>query len=276
MSTVEEIRAGVDWLSMTLGHEDTYNAEWRFKCIKHLTDLAGAGYHIHDRALLGYRGLSAGNNFVGSREDGHLVQWTGHHAQEAFDVSFHPRANIPRIDVQVTVRFLLMPPNLTKTYYEQAESAIDELPVGRKRKVWCISGSDGGGTVYIGSPNSLQRCRIYNKEVQSEDPAYTRCWRYEVTFKGQLAKVVYQGLPKYPLLRAQQCANIVHIWLTKRGLSLPWEEDETAGVLPIIKTLPSDVESTLWWLDKQVKPALRKLRDAGYQEQAFAALGITE
>ena len=167
-----------------------------------------------------------------------------------------------------------MPLDIIDRAYEQAQSAARELSHGRKRKIWKIVGNSGGETIYIGSWNSGQYGYIYNNEVQSEDPLYTRCWRYEVRFKNDLAKQVYHQLAQPQDSRLNACATIVRQWFLARGITVPWDCDTGTVFLPIIKTQPSDIERTLWWLERQVRPPLQRVIEAGFYDKALLALGI--
>jgi hypothetical protein len=274
MPIIEELRSGVDWLSLTLGTEDPYNAEWRLKFTRYLESLTNAGYRLIPRAMLGYSGISAGNCFVGAREDGYLMQATGYHAEAAFNDMFHPNASVPRLDLQVTVKFDEMPTNIVDDGYEQSASANRELPLSRQRKIWKIVGSSGGETLYIGSWHSSQYGYIYNKEVQSEDPAYTRCWRYEVRLKHEYAHTIYRTIERWGSSRQIFIAAFVSEWFGNRGLVVPWTSDDIGDILPIVKTRPSDVERSLEWLERQVKPTIQRLVDLGLMDEVAKALGI--
>lgn len=274
MSIIEQLRAGVDWLAQTIGNDEVYNAEWRYKCNQWLSRVADSGFPLRERGLLGYRGMSAGNCFVGTREDGHLVQFTGHHAGEGFQQIAHPRANVSRLDLQVTVKYDLMPLDIIDRAYEESASANRDIPNERKRKIWKIVGDQGGETLYIGSWKSAQYGYIYNKEVQSGQPEYGRCWRFEVRFKQQLARLVCDRLMGNPELLPELCATIVSQWFRARGVQVPWSVATGLEPLPAIKSLPTEIERTLWWLERQVKPPLKRLIDAGFMDQALIALGI--
>lgn len=274
MSGIETLRSGVDWLSMTLGLTEPYNAQWRRNGTKYIENLSATGYSVRPRALLGYIGVSADNCFIGVREDGTLLQLTGFHADLAFEDVWHPTARVPRLDVQVTVQWDILPTNVIDIAYIKSVSAANELPRGRRRKVWKIVGNNGGETLYIGSSSSEQYGYIYNKEVQSEDPLYTRCWRYEVRFKNDLAQGVFKQLQLPEFERHQMIAAIVGLWFMKRGVDVPWTADQLGDILPIVKTRPSDVERQLQWLERQVKPVVNRLDTAGFMDQAMRALGL--
>lgn len=274
MSSIEVLRTGVDWLSLTLTNDAPYYNGWRRDCTRLIEDMASTGYSIKHRAMLGYIGVSADNCFIGARDDGTLLQLTGFHADLGFETAYHPGARVPRVDIQVTATFDVMPTDIIDKAYIKSVSAANELPNGRKRKVWKIVGNNGGETLYIGSSSSDQYGYIYNKEVQSEDPLYTRCWRYEVRFKNELAKQVYSQLVLAPSERHRVIAQLVGSWFGLRGVDCPWTAADVGAILPIVKTQPSDIERSLWWLERQVKPVINRLDAAGVMDQAMRALGL--
>lgn len=274
MSSIEVLRSGVDWLSLTLTTDAPYYNGWRRDCTQLIEDMASAGYSVRHRAMLGYVGISADNCFIGARDDGSLLQLTGFHADLGFEEATHPSARVPRLDIQVTVTFDTMPTDIIDIAYVKSVSAAQQLSNGRKRKIWKIVGNNGGETLYIGSSKSEQYGYIYNKEVQSEDPLYTRCWRYEVRFKNELAAQVYHQLVLAPSTRHKVIVELVGSWFELRGVNVPWTDASVGAILPITKTQPSDIERSLWWLERQVKPVLNRLDAAGVMNQAMRALGL--
>ena len=137
-----------------------------------------------------------------------------------------------------------------------------------------MEGDDGGYTLYIGSPSSDQRCRIYNKAIQSEDLAYVRCWRYEVIFRNEYATAITEGLLLAGEERARHCGHIVAEWLLLRGIAPPWNPLLHGHPLPLFNEVPSTAEKKLTWLRDQVRPALRWLIQNGFTDEAAGALGL--
>jgi len=275
MLDIIERRAGIDWYTQTLVHQEGHYAEWRHRAFACLEELEREGYVVKTGGFMGYRGLMAGSCLVGTRADGTMVQFSGQHADRYFTAARLAEATTTRLDVQVTAKFEEMPVVLARVYYSPSPSAMGDISNGRKLKRTYIEGSDGGATLYIGAPSSLQRGRIYNKEVQSEDPKYEKCWRFEVTFKKELATAVAAKLAEHRHTRVTVCSQIVKEWFGRRGVECPWYDGEHSTLLPIIRSLPTDVEKRLRWLERQVKPAIRVLAEMGYANDAYTALGIS-
>lgn len=273
---IERLTAGIDWISGTLGNDEEDYHEWRRQCYTALERVVGEGYVYGPRKLLGYEGHSAGNCFVGENNTGSYAQFTGERADWAFDYIYHERAHYSRIDLQITVKRDVMSQSEGKRCYRAAERNNEGLPIGRRRKLWFISGSDGGYTFYLGSPSSEQRGRIYNKEVQSEDIDFVRCWRYEVVYRNELSTRLAATIATSDVERAKQCLSQVLTWLNQRGVSIPDVGNRHAEPLRAVRTRPTDVETKLRWLKEQVSPSVRYLLDLGMREVTLDVLGLTD
>ncbi len=272
MPTVEQLFAGVDWFSATLPSTAPNYAEWRNRGVKSIERIAKQGYVIKPRGLLGYYGVSAGNCFVGEREGDSLMQFTGHHADEAFNSVYRADMHVARIDIQVTVKTVERILDVAKTAYAAATADNDSIPQGRRRKLVLIVGSDGGDTVYIGSPSSDQRGRIYNKEVQSEQPEHTRCWRYEAVFRNGAAAPISAAVYASGGNRANICQKIAAAWFGKRGVDVNWFFSGVLEPMSLKRTLPTDVEAKLRWIDVQVRPTIRYLCELGFRDTLLLSL----
>lgn len=266
MYTVEAVTAGVDWLTATLPTTAKHWAVWLNDNLHMLDTIAAQGYELYTRDMQGYSGVSAGNCFVGSRDDTHIVQLSGHHSDEHFDTVYRSDAHVSRIDIQVTVKFDDMPSDIAKGAYNGAMSANLLLPAGRRRKIYIIQGSDGGDTCYIGAPSSDQRGRIYNKAVQSEDISYERTWRYEVTFRNEIATTIAAHISRSGERRREVCRNICCEWFQGRGAQIAGVIPSDARILSPIRSLPTDVERKLGWLRNQVSPTVRYLVELGFAD----------
>lgn len=270
---VEEVRAGIDWLTMTMPGECDQNDRWYLLCIHQLTVVRDMGYVMTPRRLLGYEGWSAGNCFVGVRNDGVMAQFSGFKADAAFRELYRSDAHISRLDLQVTVRFVDMPHDVARKAYRDATDHNNGLNGARKRKLYIILGSDGGDTCYIGSPSSDQRGRLYNKEVQSEEPSYTRTWRYECVYRNSVATILASDIwSRIGALERTVCA-VVDRWYRERGVCPAFDPQGSDIPLPLARTLPTDIETKLRWLNQQVRPTIQYLLELDMLEEVDTALG---
>lgn len=271
-SNIEAITAGLDWITLTLPADKATAGIWIEHCLHVLDDIAKEGYELKYRTIQGYYGVSCGNNFVGSRDDGHMVQLTGHSANEHYIRVYRPDAHISRVDVQCTVKYKEMPNDIARNIAESTAHSNQFLSRARHRKTILITGSDGGDTLYIGSPSSEQRARIYNKDVQSEDIAFMRCWRFEIVYKNDLATRLCISTPLQAIERAEWAKSVVYAWLAARGTCMLWGRECAAITLPLARMLPTDVERRIGWLRKQVAPTIRKLIQANHTTEVLEIL----
>jgi|SRR6267378_238670 len=273
---IEVVNAGIDWLTATLPVEASMSADWYGRGLRYLQYIQKQGYELKERSLLGYTGLSCGNCFVGARDSDYICQWTGYHADDGFDAIYRPDMHISRIDVQVTVKYAVMPLTIAREAYRDAITSNEALPNTRRRKLFIIIGSDGGDTFYLGSASSDQRGRIYNKEVQSEDVTYLRTWRYETVFRNNHATSISGHIYTHSSNKAQICADICAKWFTARGVACAWHNNDNALPIPLVRTLPTDIERKLHWLEMQVKPTIKLLCELGFRDILLASLGLSE
>lgn len=271
---IEERRSGVDWISCTLGVNELDYHVWRGDATHALEVVAKEGHQVVPRRMLGFEGLSAGNCFVGQNETHTYAQFSGSYADMAFEYVMHPKVHVSRIDLQSTVKLVIMDKNIAKGAYREATLANKSLPESRRRKLWIIVGSDGGDTFYLGSASSEQRGRLYNKEVQSEDILYSRCWRYEVVFKNDLGSAIAREIPEAPDNRAAFCNAAVKAWYQRRGVLCALLGGSTDLILPIIRTKPTDIERKMHWIAKQVYPTVAYLCEQGYRDTLLVLLGL--
>lgn len=272
MPVVERLYAGIDWLTLTVGNDAEGIAEWRNRGIRALESLQRDGYVLKPRGLLGYYGVSAGNCFVGEREVDSMMQFTGPHADRFFDSVYRSDAHVSRIDIQVTVKTVERHANVAKEGYQAATKDNDSLPATRRRKLSIIMGSDGGDTLYVGSPSSDQRGRVYNKEVQSEQPEHTRCWRYEVIYRNSRATPIAGAIYGRGSDHTDICVKYAAAWFGLRGVDVNWFFSGVLQPQPLIRTLPTDVEAKLRWLETQVRPTIAYLNELGFRDTLLQML----
>lgn len=274
---IDEVRAGIDWLSCTLAEEASGVGRWAAECIDIIAKVGDDGHTVQPFGLNGYKGVLSGGCFYGKREDGRYLQLSGSYAQRFYRLIARSDLNISRLDLAVTVKFRTMPIDLGRQAYDAAIEADRSVQSSRRRKIWYMSGSDGGYTLYIGAPSSDQRARIYNKEVQSDVSEYAKCWRYEVVLRNKLATQQFDSLSTAsevytPIIVSSVCWS----WFLVRGVAVPWTNDTEAAILPIQVQATSDAEKKLSWLTKQVRPAVKWLIEHGYKERVFNALELPE
>ncbi len=262
----QTVYSGVDWISGTLGRDELDNQTWLHDCLHALSDVQAYGNTYKRRSLLGFDGWESGGCFVGSNETMHYAQFAGKYANDAYTMLDHPKVHISRIDVQITVQYDI---ELIKEGRFQYASAIHHnkgLPEHRQRKIHLYAGSDGGDTVYVGSPSSDTRGRVYNKAKQSGDAAYERSWRYEVVYRNQHAASMFRRAIDASSEATAIVLSEVLEWYASRGIMVLDVRRTGGNAITPPKQPKSDVERKLRWIRNQVVPTIRKLAELGYAE----------
>jgi DNA relaxase NicK len=272
MDSVESLEAGIDWFSGTMHIEGGNVVQWREAAMELLRERITDGNKVEARSLYGYEGFWAGGAFVGSSQERIYVQFSGTPADAAFKRLYSDDMHLARLDLQVTARFRVYTADVVNRAYEGANAINLTLPNSRRRKLVVYSGNDGGATLYIGSPTSEQRCRIYNKEIQSERPEYERCWRYEVVLRNDYAGAMGKALRARPQAHTAVICDAVGAWIAQRGVSPPWTVRDAANAVPRVRRDPTDTERALWWLSSQVRPTVQQLIAKGFADVVHSIL----
>ncbi len=262
----ETVYCGVDWISGTLGRDNEREQLWLHNCLSALEEVQLLGNTYKRRSLLGFDGWECAGCFVGSNETMHYAQFAGKYANDAYIAFSHHKVHISRIDLQITVQYNIELQKEGRYQYARAIHHNKSLPEHRRRKINLFAGSDGSDTVYVGSPSSNTRGRIYNKDKQSLDKAYERCWRYEVVYRNENAASVFATV----LSAASQTTDVilseVLTWYAKRGVNVLDVVSGSGTSIELPKSPPTDVDRKLKWIRNQVIPTIRKLAELGYAE----------
>lgn len=262
--TVEAVTAGVDWISATLGREEIGNQSWMYDALHALELIAMAGNVYKRRSMLGFDGWESAGCFVGSNDKLHYAQFAGHWANDAYLYLEHPKVHISRIDLQTTIKYSEELLKEGRFQYARAIAHNKVLPTHRQRRIHLFAGSDGGDTIYVGSPSSEQRGRLYNKSKQSGEQAYERSWRYEVVYRNNYAAVVYRTVLAAVLPHSDIIVQTVIEFYRERGINILGMDDWRGNPIEPPKATPSDAGRKLAWIKDQVVPTIRKLAEMGY------------
>lgn len=275
MANVVKITAGIDWITATLPEYHSNRGSLGVYGHSLLRDMETEGYQMVERRIQGYSGFGCGNCFIGYRDDGTMAQFTGRHADVAYNIIASLEPNFPRLDVQVSAQFDDMPSNVAKEAYTDTRRRAMKDPEHRRRKVYITVGSDDGVTCYVGSPGSKERGLIYNKQIESKDPLYANTWRWEVRFRNDAADRVYAVLGVDDEQFRVKCLKLVGTWYKERGSIPIWFNGMDMLPLPPERTLPTDIERKLQWLSTQVRPTIEYLQSAGYGARILSSLGLS-
>jgi hypothetical protein len=207
-------------------------------------------------AFRGFRGLNKDGVFIGYREydDRVLVQGIGSSANRAILI-FQQRSqgkkySIARFDAQITFAI------------DDADRTIMFCSPKKLYKAMRITSvSERGETLYIGSPTSAYRLRVYNKSAQSGlKPQEGEYIRFEIVFRNTLADSAYKAyldgdMRAYFLGYLSQMVDEVTLNLVRHIL----DKDKTIEPRVFEVEDNKGIEGTKMWLENVVMPCIQKL-----------------
>jgi len=272
LATAQTVFSGVDWISATLGRDELDDQSWLMDNLSALWNVQALGNVYKRRSLLGFDGWECAGCFVGSNETMHYAQFAGKYANDAYHMVEHPKVHISRIDLQVTVQYDVELLKEGKYQYARAIHHNKSLPTHRQRRIHLYAGSDSSDTVYLGSPSSDVRGRLYNKAKQSNDPAYERSWRYEVVYRNEYAFRMFRHVVEAGTTASAIICEEVASWYAERGVIILDVGNRRNIALAPLTRPETDVETKLRWIREQVVPTIRKLAEMGYAEELMETI----
>lgn len=237
-----------------------------------MEQLAGEGESAQKLRRLQYEGYSVGPLAYFWGEDLGFIEASGEHAPILFDLAEGYDVRATRIDLQVTCWGEGIGPGIGRG----ALVAAGNHP-GVQRSITHIEKPDGGETLYIGSPASNQRARLYRKDKLKRSP-YTHdpTWRYEAMYRKPHAQKITMGLRNTTddMRRQQAIAVTIAGFFADRGVKVAYPVPPGKAILSEPGRKISSLEAKLKWLQTSVRPSVRALIDAGLIEEMVHALGL--
>jgi hypothetical protein len=214
-------------------------------------------------AFRGFKGLMQKGVFIGYRDydDRVIIQGVGSSANRAVLIfserSRGKKSSVARFDAQVTFPV------------DDADRTIMfASPRKRYKSMRITSVSERGETLYVGSPTSAYRLRVYNKTAQSGiQPEQGEYIRFEITFRNTLADSAYKAyiegdMRAYFLGYLSQMVDEVTYNVVRHIL------DKDMTIEPRVFETEEDkgIDKTKIWLENVVMPCVQKLylRDPDY------------
>lgn len=270
---VEDAWASIDWFTGFIS-KDWGGDIWFDLC--HLQDLAESEHGAREQpwAKQGFTGRSRGRVSAGEREDGTLREVTGALAHQYCEkVAEDFRLVRPsRLDIAFTFRLQEYTPELAKSYYLMESLLPGEASRPRQRRFF--SNRQGGETLYIGSTSSDGMLRLYDKqEEQRGEELYERCWRLEFQTRREKARVLWSTV-NGSQDRERAIRGILAYECRREGILgfIDWGSDAIKLGAP---DKPAQyLERRLEWLERQVRPTVRELKEEGYGAAVLRALGL--
>lgn len=259
---------GVDWLTMTSTDPNTGEAWWRLFEI-YRDSLEGEEPPAKQFDNRWYSGHKIGQVSWGHNpERGWIFVASGEAANNLWLQAVPPKHRVTRVDLACDLQ-LSQPQKLASTSYDLVQRANSNL----KLNYSLIQNNKGGTTLYVGSRNSAQFGRLYDKGVQAERAEKGHLWRYEVEFKRPLADAVMDEFTAAdPDERAEVIGDTVLDWFENRGVLVPQNGDRQHAMQLTVEKRVTTYDRKLAWLRTQVRPSVRELVEAGLGAQVVNAL----
>jgi hypothetical protein len=224
-------------------------------------------------AWQGYVGYSCGQVSIGERLDGTIVKLVGKAADDWMRAGLPGGHNVTRIDIALTIWGVSDRSAEIALHSEQTELYRKGLE-GKPYKVRLIDGKGDGDTLYIGSRSSQQFVRIYDKEKSpNATKEHETSIRYECECKEQLAYDCYQRCVARGYGPAS-CLSLLASLLDRRGIDVVLLRGLQRKPIAPSELPVTSLESSLSWLENQVKPTVSRLMREGYELEILTALGL--
>ena len=224
----------------------------------------------------GYHTTVAGPVALGRRADGCILRISGATAHEHWNQIVDFGGNITRFDVQVTVSSSVSASDRMLRVWNQNRGWTSGE--GRRSKVKKIVGPTGIESMYVGNRQSERFLRIYDKWLESGDAHYERCLRWELELKGELALAYASQLTICQDSEGAMFATVAgyvrdRLKVDVSAANLRWSASDEIRCSRLPEPAP-DCKRTLQYLGKQVRPAIDRLKRAGFEKQVREILGL--
>lgn len=261
-----------DWLTVTSADQrviTALGAVWWPVMMAALED----GGIITASKWLGYEGQVVNNQFYGSRPDGNVMRLTGVYAKRFAQPVLKTGAHCTRIDFQVTEQRDEYEPLYGETQRQSAFTNRATL-MGRHWPKLKRRDEDGDGdTINTGARASDKFGRLYDKQKESGDDLYVRCWRWEVEYKGPVA-IHYAAQLRTADDAIGLARAIVYNQYSEWGFCPPFAGNVTSELF-VSSPVESDKAKTINWLSIQVRPSVERLIENDVsRETLLSILGL--
>lgn len=223
------------------------------------------GFHVKPSRPMGYDGWQVGPWFGGARQDGFMLRVSGQDAHDVAAGLLGREVNITRLDLQATFKAIPSQPGWAAWCGAETERRRLAAVQCNWAAVRHLNAFGKGDTLSVGSRTSDKYGRLYDKEMESLDPSYAGCWRYELEYKGDYASAALAEVFRVDDPPAKALELVSAQW---RSWCVPFPaivSRETSAL--VVDRQKTDVERRLEWLRRQVAPTLRELSALGYRAE---------
>lgn len=262
------VNAAVDWVTMTT-KEDEVGSKWyriyvKYRDAKIRETNRETPFHNGYYAGLGIAQMKWGY----SETIGYILIVHGSDAERLWENLRPAMHRVTRLDLCVDV--------VLKTARRLAHSSYTALLAQEgmgNRKYSLFENSYGGATCYVGSRQSQQFGRLYDKGVQAGTHEQGLKWRAEVEYKKPLAGFLAKALSEVPPEERQGAIlGTVAKWYSDRGVDADWLEPGGRWLSFSVEERITTADKKLAWLRTQVAPSVVELVEAGYGRQVLDCL----
>lgn len=259
----------IDWITCTVSSEKR-RLSLAEQCFQWSNDEVEKGNKLQEWKSFGYHGYDVGGIRWGRRAQDDLVTLKGDQACDKWLKVAAVASTCSRIDLATTIRTRYHNVNLAAECYKTIQEIATDLPIIRNYSI--ITSLLGGDTLYVGKRASREFGRLYDKSLQSNDPHWANCWRYEVEIKKPLAWEVLSRLIAAESV-GDFISSYVHKWFSDRLIEPAWNPTILMNAIEIRREKTHD-ERALDWLARSVAPTVARLVERGKAEMVLKALGI--
>lgn len=264
--------AGVDWLTMTT-KKDSVGGRW-FEIYTQYREKRLAQTDREQPFSNGfYTGLGIASMRWGYSENiGYIMIVSGEDAELLWQRLQPAKHKVTRVDL--CFDFTLEEPTaLAKETYAELVQMKEEA----NRKYSYFENSYGGATCYVGSRQSMQYGRLYDKGVQAKTHEKGMKWRAEVEYKKPLSGSICDALADVPPgRRGDIIIATVKEWYAKRGVTFMGRMGFENAIVVSVEQRITTARKKLAWLRKQVAPSVTELVEAGYGQEVLQCLLLDE
>lgn len=266
----EVVESGIDYITVTATRAP--HTKTLLSVIKEKMDHeVRAGNEPKRWRGLGYSGMFAGGASWGVGPEGTLARLSSGLAAEHWKELYESGSSCTRIDLQVTYR---IPGGPTKRLSKDWSAAVAHWQTCKRRKKPHLhSGPHGPESIELGSRQSERFGREYDKFVESTLDHYRECLRFEVEFKGSLAKGLARSLAAMPPA-SLAIGGYISRFFTDHRIQLPAPMYGPSQIS--VPRPPGTRARQLRYLHTSVRPMVVSLISNGMVQEVFTALELTE
>lgn len=261
---------GVDWITST-SPSDKVGYAWYDEFCREAKRSTDGEVSYRPWSALGYNGQSVDHLKWGySNRHGYIIIASSSTADRLWAKLVPPIGKVTRLDLRTDVYLDSPWEQLATSHYNARPEQSSKV-----KNYAVIQNSQGGNTLYVGSRQSTQYGRIYDKSAErGKKPGMV--WRYEVELHKPKAMPMAESLYhdwEIGNRRWGQIAGYIYQWFDARGVT-PIFRKGLKSIKVDAEYSVTTTERKLTWLRTQVSPTIDRLIKAGLGKEVVQALGL--